>query len=316
MGFVGLVMLIACVNVANLLLARAAAREREVAIRLAVGAARSRLVRQLLTESTLLAVLGASLGLVVAHWGASTLVSMISTPARTVVVDLSLNSRVLAFTAAVTTLTAAIFGLIPAWRGTRVTLQSAMKATGRGVAEGHGRFTLGKMLVSAQVALSLVLIVGAGLLAGSLRKLSTVDTGFRADGVLIVDANLRRSGVPRDQLGPMRGNLLAAFRSLPGATSASSSEITPVGGSSWNDELVVDGFTARRMEDALVWFNRVSDDYFRTMDTQLLAGRDFNSNDLPSSTQVAIVNDALARKFFGGNPLGRQLRVKMGDTAS
>jgi predicted permease len=317
MGFVGLVMVIACVNVANLLLARAAAREREVAIRLAIGAARARLVRQLLTESTLLAVLGASLGLVVAHSGASTLVSMISTPSQTVVMDLSLNARVLAFAAGVTTLTAAIFGLIPAWRGTRVTLQSAMKATGRGVAEGHGRFTLGKMLVSAQVALSLVLLVVAALLVGSLRKLSSVDTGFRAAGLLIVDADLRRSGVPRDQLEQLRASLLAAFRSLPGASGASASDITPVGGSTWNDELVVAGFTARRMEDAIVWFNRVSDDYFRTMDTQLLAGRDFNSDDIPSSTRVAIVNDALARKFFGaGNPLGRQLRVKMGDTAS
>jgi len=317
MGFVGLVMLIACVNVANLLLARAAAREREVAIRLAIGAARSRLVRQLLTESTLLAVVGASLGLVVAHWGASTLVGMISTPAQTVVVDLSLNARVLGFAAGVTTLTAAIFGLIPAWRGTRVTMQSAMKATGRGVTGGHGRFTLGKMLVSAQVALSLVLLVGAGLLVGSLRKLSSVDTGFRADGILIVDADLRRTGATRDQLAQLSANLLTAFRSLPGATAASSSEITPLGGSSWNDELVVDGFTARRMEDALVWFNRVSDGYFRTMDTQLLAGRDFDSDDIPSSTQVAIVNDALARKFFGAaNPLGRQLRIKMGDTAS
>ena len=317
MAFVGLVMLIACANVANLLLARAAAREREVAIRLAIGAARSRLVRQLLTESAILAVLGATAGVLLARWGAAALVSMISTPSQTVVLDLSLNARVLTFSAVVTALTVAIFGLIPAWRGTRVTLHTAMKAAGRGISEGHGRFTLGKMLVSAQVALSLVLLVGAGLLVGSLRKLSTVETGFRADGVLIVDADLRHIGVPRDQLRRVRTDLLAAFRSIPGVTSASSSEITPVGGSTWNDEILVEGYTAKRVEDGLAWFDRVSDGYFRTMDTQLLMGRDFNSDDIPSSMQAVIVNDALARKFFGsGSPLGRQLRVRMGDTAS
>jgi predicted permease len=317
MSFVALVMLIACANVANLLLARAAARQREVAIRLAIGAGRSRLVRQLLTESALLAALGAAFGLVLARWGARTLVSMISTPSRAVAIDLSLNAHVLAFAFGVTVLTVAIFGLIPAWRGTRVALQSAMKVAGRGVAEGHARFTLGKILVSAQVALSLVLLVGAGLLVGSLRKLSTVDKGFRDEGILLVEADLGRLGVPQDQLAAVRTQLLATFRSLPGVTSASTSDLTPLAGNNWNDVIVVDGYTPRRVEDGLAWFNRVSDGYFRTMDTQLLIGRDFDSRDVPTSTQVVIVNDALARKFFRtGNPLGRQLRIKMGDTAS
>jgi predicted permease len=317
MTFVALVMLIACVNVANLLLARAAARRREVAIRLAIGAARSRLVRQLLTESVLLAVFGAIGGLILARWGAAALVSMISTPDRTVVLDLSINRNVLAFAGTVTALTVAIFGLIPAWRGTRVTLQTAMKTASRGAVEGHARFTLGKALVSAQVALSLVLLVGAGLLVGSLRKLSTAENGFRADGILIVEADLRRTGIPREELEAVQDALLSTFRALPGVTSASSSDLTPVGGSTWNEVIAVQGYTPARMEDALAWFNRVSDGYFATMDTRLLIGRDFNSADGPSAPSVAIVNDVMARKFFGtGNPLGRQLRFKLGDTLS
>jgi predicted permease len=317
MAFVALVMLIACVNVANLLLARAAARSREVAIRLAIGAGRSRLVRQLLTESTLLAALGAACGLILARWGAAALVSMISTPGRAVVLDLSITRNILAFTGVVTALTAAIFGLVPAWRGTRVTLQTAMKTNGRGSVESHGHFTLGKALVSAQVALSLILLAGAGLLVGSLRKLSAVDTGFRADGLLIVSADLRRIGVPRDQLGPYRDALLTTFRALPGVTSASSSDLTPVEGSSWNDHVVVDGYTPKERGDELAWFNRVTDGYFKTMDTRFLTGRDFNAADRPSSPQVAIVNEAFARTFFGTtNPLGRQLRTQLRDTLS
>jgi predicted permease len=233
------------------------------------------------------------------------------------VLDLSLNRSVLAFTAAVTGLTVVIFGLVPAWRATRVTAQTAMRSSGRGTVDGHGGFTLGKVLVSAQVALSLVLLVGAGLLVGSLRKLSTVDAGFRADGVLIVEADLQRTGIPRDQLGPIRNELLTALRNLPGVTSASSSDLTPVASSSWNDHVVVDGYTPAGRGDELAWFNRVSDGYFTTLNTRLLMGRDFTSKDIPSARTVAIVNDIFARKFFKtSSPLGRTLRIKMGDSVS
>ncbi len=317
MAFVAVVLLIACANVANLLLARAAVRQREVAIRLAIGAGRSRLVRQFLTESVVLAVLGAAAGLFVARWGATALIGMISTPDRVVVLDLSLNLRLLGFTALVSALTVAIFGVVPAWRGTRVTPHAVMKANARGVTEGHTRLTLGKALVAAQVALSLVLLAGAGLLVGSLRKLSTVETGFRADGVLLVDAGMEQTGVPRAQLGQMRDELLATLRSVPGVTNVSSSDMTPVGGSTWNDEIVVDGYTPKKQEDALAWFNRVSEAYFATMDIRLLAGRSFDSRDGLGAPQAAIVDDVFARKFFGrGNPLGRQLRIRLGDTAS
>jgi putative ABC transport system permease protein len=314
MGAVALVLLIACANVANLLLARAAARSREVAIRLAIGAARRRLVRQLLTESAVLALLGAAGGLVLGYWGTQGLVALISTAEDPVVLDLGLNLRVLGFTILIASVTAMIFGLVPAWRGTRIDPQTAMKAHGRGVAEGNSRFTIGKALVAAQVALSLTLLVGAGLLIGSLRNLSTMDPGFTADGVLIARAGFGRTGISNAQIDDTRTRLLDRVRSMPGVRSASASDLTPIGGSSWNDELYVDGFTPTSPQDGMAWFNEITDGYFATMDTRLLAGRDFDATDRPGGMRAAIINAAAAKKFFGDSlPLGKTYRTKRGD---
>jgi putative ABC transport system permease protein len=323
MGAVGLVLLIACANVANLLIARAATRQREVAIRMAIGAARRRLVRQFLTESVMLATLGAIGGLVVAHWATSALVALISTPQSPVTLDLGLNLRVLAFTALVAALTAMFFGLIPAWRGTRISPQAAMKAGGRGVAEGgHRRFTLGKTLVVAQVALSLTLLVGAGLLIGSLYNLRTMDTGFRSQGVLLVTIGFARTGIPSDQLPSVHRGLLDRLRSTPGVRAVASADLTPVGRSTWNDAVYVDGapvLNEREMSEKqrTVWFNEVSPGYFQTLDIKLLAGRDFNATDVPPGSGGAIVDQDVARRFFGdASPLGRQFRTKAGDKFS
>ena len=313
MGAVALVLLIACANVANLLLARAAAREREVAIRLAMGAGRGRLVRQLLTESLLLAVMGAAAGLLVAQWGTRALVRLIG---GSIALDLSLDPRVLGFTAAAAALTALLFGLAPSWRGTRVSPQSAMKARGRGVVEGHGRFTLGKALVVAQVALSLVLLVGAGLLIGSLHNLRTLDPGFRPEGVLLVSVDLRRTGpdAPHHQ---MHRQLLDALRAIPGVRSASTADLTPIGRSSWNDVVVVEGFEPSKPQDALAWFNAVSEDYFATLGTRFVAGRDFDHTDVPGAPANAIMNESAARRFFGdASPIGRSFRLRGGDQLS
>ena len=317
MGAVGLVLLIACANVANLMLARAAARQREVAIRMAIGAGRRRLVRQLLTESVLLAVAGAAAGLFVAKWGMTGLVALISNPSSPIALDLSLNPRVLAFTALVATVTAMIFGLIPAWRGTRISPQAAMKAQGRGVAEGHARFTFGKSLVVAQVALSLTLLVGAGLLVGSLRNLRTMDPGFTAEGVLVVEAGFGRTGIPAEQRPQLRRDLLARVRGMPGVRGAALADLTPVGGSSWNNEIHVEGYVPKKERDNLFWFNEVSDGYFATMETQLLAGRDFDATDVVGSPKVAIVSQTVADRVFGGaSPIGRQYRTRQGDSFS
>jgi len=317
MGAVGLLLLIACANVANLLLARATSRQREVAIRLAIGAAKRRLVRQMLTESLLLALLGAMGGLVVAHWGTRGLVSLISTADSPVTLDIALSLRVLAFTIFVAALAAMIFGLIPIWRGTRVGPQSAMKANARGVAEGHTRFTIGKSLVVVQVALSLTLLAGAGLLVGSLRNLRTMDPGFTADGVLIVQANFRRTGIPAEQYRAVQERTLERIRALPGVRSASTSEMTPIGRSSWNELVYVENNAGRTYEDSVAWFNEVSDGYFATLDTRLVAGRDFDRSDVPQGARTAIVNEEAAQRFFGRtSPLGRQFRTKAGDTFS
>jgi len=317
MGTVAILLLIACANIANLLLARATTREREVAIRMAIGADRRRLMRQLLTESALLAILGAAAGLLVARWGSAALVALIASPTSPVSLDLALNLRVLGFTAAAAVLTAVIFGLIPAWRGTRIEPQSAMKAGGRGVVEGatRGRFTMAKSLVAAQVALSMVLLVGAGLLVGSLRNLRTIDAGFDPSGVLLVNADMRRAAWPEEQRGSMRLQLLARVRAIPGVESASLADLTPIAGNAWNNQIFVDGFIPMSEQDGVVWFNEVSDGYFATLDIRLLSGRDFGPTDVPTSPRVAIIDELTAKKFFGaGSPIGKQYRTKSGDT--
>jgi putative ABC transport system permease protein len=319
MGAVALVLLIACANVANLLLARAAARQREVAIRLAIGAGRKRLVGQMLTESAILALLGAAGGLLVAYWGTRGLVALISTPGNPVTLDLALNVRVLGFTVLVALVTAVLFGLVPAWRGTRVSPQTAMKANARSVVgdSGDGRFTLGKTLVAVQVALSLTLLVGAGLLIGSLRNLRTLNPGFRSEGVLIVAAGFGRTGISSAELRPVQRGVLERMRGLPGVSAASLSDLTPVGRSSWNDEIFVEGFVAKTRRDQVVWFNEVSDGYFATLETPLLAGRDFDGTDVPGGMKTAIINQTVARTFFGNaSPLGKQYRTKHGDEFS
>ena len=316
MGAVGIVLLIACANVANLLLARGAAREREVAIRLAVGAARPRIVRQLLTESALLGLLGAAFALLIGQWGTHALVGLIASDGQPVALDLSLDPRVLGFTVLVAAATTGLFGLVPAWRATRVSPQTAMKTNGRGIAEGHARFTIGKALVVAQVALSLILLVGAGLLVGSLRNLGRVDPGFRPDGVLLVSVDLGRSGAPEGWHATRR-DLLERVRAIPGVRSASASDLTPIGGSTWNDFVVEDGPSPTSGDRSLVFFNEVSDGYFATLETRLLAGRDFDEGDVPGAPRVAIVNEATARRIFGAeSPLGRRIRTIVGDGVS
>jgi putative ABC transport system permease protein len=317
MGITGLVLLIACANVANLLLARSAARQREIAIRMALGSGRGRLIRQLLTESLILSLTGAALGVLFAQWGTRLLVGFLSDGRSKAFLDLSIDSRVLAFTASVAILTALLFGLAPAWRGTRVNPQSAMKANSRGVIEGS-KFGLGKALVVLQVALSLVLVVGAGLMLSTFFRLEKLDAGFEREHILLASVDLRNGHYPRERRGAVYREMLARLRALPGVRSASASDITPISGSAWNEDLQIEGYVSKGREDTLVWFNLVSDRYFETLGTDLIAGRDFNAHDTPESTKVAVVNQAMAKKFFAGqNPIGKRYRIeegnKMGD---
>jgi putative ABC transport system permease protein len=309
----GVVLLIACANVANLLLARAAVREREIAVRVALGSGRGRLIRQLLTESILLSLFGAVIGMLFAQWGSRLLVRFLSSSSNRVFLDLTIDHRVLAFATAVAVATGLLFGLAPAWRLARIQPHAAMKS--RGAAQGNSRINLGKILVTIQVALSLVLVTGAGLLLGSFRNLTSLDPGFERDHVLLVSLDLRNGNYPDENRATAYAGLLGRLRALPGVRQASSSLITPVAQIMWNDEIAVDGYTASSRDDATVFFNRVSPGYFETLHTPILAGRDFNSHDDTGSGQVAIINQTMARKFFSGaNPLGAHFRLNERDT--
>jgi predicted permease len=315
MAIVGIVLLVACANIANLLLARATARQREIAVRLALGASRFRLVRQLLTESLVLSLAGAGLGLLFAMWGSRALVGLfpnIDPP------DLTPDATVLAFTLGVCALTSVLFGLAPAGllfaprKSQAVDPHLLIKSGGRTLGEGPSRFSIAKTLVVAQIALSLVMVIGAGLLVTTWQQLVAIDPGFRSDGVLLTSVNTRPARLPRNQLGPTYTRILDDLRAMPGVVSASAAWVPPF---TANSRLAIDvaGFTPAMPGDAVVRLNQISDGYFRTLRTPLLAGRDFGPTDVPTSPSVAIVNEALARKFFGvADVVGRTFRVKEG----
>jgi predicted permease len=308
MGVVGLVLLIACANIANLLLARATGRRHELSVRLALGASRARLTRQLLAESLLLAGCGAALGLVFAQWGSRLIVRQLSTSTNQVFLDLALDWRILAFTTAVAVATALLFGTAPALRATRVQPNEALKEQGRGVA-GERRFGLGNLLVVVQVALSLVLIVAAGLFVRTFTRLANVDLGFDRDPVLVVGINATRAGVDPAERAALYERLRQAAAAVPGVASASVSAVTPVAGSTWQFLVEVPEQPSLTERDRIVHVNVVGPDFFRTFGTRLLAGRDVSARDTQSAPHVALVNEAFARKFYAGaNPIGKVLR--------
>jgi len=317
MAVVGLVLLIACANIASLMLARGTAREKEMATRRALGATRTRLIRQLLTECILLSLAGALLGMLFARWGNAMLLRYISTGRETVFFDLSLNLRVLVFTAAVAVLTGILFGVLPAFRSTRVSLTSAMKGSQAANSDTRMRFRPGKWMVASQVALSLVLLVSAGLFLRSMVKLATLDIGFDRNSVLLINANLKAAKVAPERRLEVYDEIEALLQKLPGVISVGRSWRTPVTGYEWNEYVSVDSPSAPKGDDSLVYFNYVSPGYFVTLRTPLLAGRDFQGSDTKTALGVAVVNEAVARKFFpGANPVGKTFRVVNGHTGT
>lgn len=310
MGVVGLVLLIACANIASLMLARASARHKEIAVRKALGASRARLIRQLLTECVLLSTVGALLGVLFARWGSALLVRYISTGDNKVFLDLSFDWRVLTFTGGAAVCMGLLFGVLPAFRSTRVSLTSAMKGAQAVDAESRAKFRPGKWIVASQVALSLVLLVASGLFLRSLVKLVTMDVGFDRNNVLIVHANLHNAKVPLEQQPAMFDEMERRLRALPGVVSASRSVMTPVSNYVWNNELDVDTPNAPTGEAALAFFNFVSPGYLETLRTPMLAGRGFNDGDTKTAPRVAVVNETLARKFFpNGDVLGKYFHI-------
>ena len=301
MGAVGLILLLACVNVSGLLLARAAARQREISIRLAIGAGRGRLVRQFLTESLVLAALGGAAGLALAGSVSERLLDLFLNGSP---VDLSVapDRRVIVFTAVVSLTACIAAGLVPALQAFRVTINPALKEVR---AHGHGR--LGKSLVVAQLAISMVLVVGATLFIGTLVELYTVDRGFDSDGLMVVQV---RSGRPfsEDRVRTVASDLLEGIKMLPGVRVASAGQHLPVGGGLWDRNVRIDGHSSQTGEPEKVAFNVIAPDYFSTLGTPLIAGREFNVRDTATAPPVTIVNESFARSFFGAEAaIGRRV---------
>jgi len=307
LGVTGVVLLIACANLANLMFARAAARGREVAVRLAIGASRRRVIGQLLAESLLIATIGTAAGIAAAQWFSRFLVSFLSSDANPLFVDLALDSRVFGFAAGVAITACVVFGLAPALRATRTSLGVALKAGGRGSTTGRERFGVRRALVVLQVALSLVLVVGALLFARTLRNLTTLDPGFRDDGVLTAEIDFRKVNVPEAARSAFNQRLIDALRTVPGVRGVAQAFTTPIGGSFWNNRLVIGGAVQPRSTN----FNAVGPGYFEALGIGLVSGRDFNDRDTTRSTRVAIVSEAAARAFFAGrNPIGQSFEVE------
>jgi len=302
---VGLTLLVACANIANLLLARAVMRRQEMAVRLALGASRLRLIRQLLTESLLLAFCGSALGWLIAL-GAKDLLLMWS-PGEGSLLDteLPMDWRVFGFTAAVAVLTGLLFGLAPALRATRIDLYSALKANMRGV---KGSISiLGKSLVIAQVAVSLVLLVGAGLFIRTLYKLQNVNLGFNVENLLLFRIDPRAKGYSSERVGPLCQQVSERIEAIPGVRSVTISSFAALSGSGRNGSAFAEGRAALPQTESSVYQQRVRWNYPQTMEIPLLAGRNLNAQDDEQAPRVAVINQTMARRFFGDeNPVGRR----------
>ncbi len=307
-GISGLVLLIACANLANLMLARAGARERQITIRLALGASRGRMIRDLLSGSLLLSAGGAICGLFLAFAASRLLVACISTSENQIFLDLAMDWRVLAFTTALAALTTVFFGLAPAVRATRADPAALLQSGSRGMTGGRERFGLRRILVVSQVALSLVLLMGALLFAQSLRNLMTLNTGFQQNGILITTVDFKRLPVAEDRYSEFKQELVKRVRAIPGVESTASAMLVPFGGDTWNQDVLTEGSDD---DKGVAWINYLGPGYFQTIGTPLLAGRDFDDRDTATSVKVAIVNQAFVRKILKrADPLGKRFRLK------
>lgn len=299
----GLVLLIACANLANLMLARAGARQREMALRITLGASRLRLIRQLLAESLLLALNGAMLGTVLAQGLGRVLIAFIGDTQNPVFLPTYPDVRVLSFTFGVALLTCVLFGVAPAIQATNVDPGSVMKASGRGLTAGRERFLLRRGLIVSQVALSLVLLVAALLFVSTFRNLVNLNAGFQQDHVLVADFDFSPLHLAAATRLQYKRELLQKVRNTPGVAASAETMIVPLNGDGWNEFIDIPNTSITRK---LVFFNSASDGYFRTLEIPMIAGRDFGESDTPSSPRVAIVNEQFARNFFpGSNPVGR-----------
>ena len=301
MAIAGMVLLIAATNLANLMLARATAREHEFAIRLAIGGSRGRIVRQVLAEGLLLAGVGAVVGLLLAQWSARALVASIGTTMDPIYLDLTLDWHVLGLTTLVAGVSCVLFSLAPALRAASAPV--TLPLAGRGSAAA-GRHPLSSTLVAIQVGASFILVFGAGLFARSFQNLATVEPGFRTDDVLMAHVFYRENDMPMERRAVFNRQLLEKFRGIPGVSGAASTSSPPLSGSFWDTEIKIDG----RVASSNV--NQVTPGYFRVMGMPLVSGRDFGDRDTLGAPRVAVVSEAFARKLLGDGPvLGRTVAM-------
>jgi predicted permease len=300
----GLVLLIACANLANLMLARATARRREMAIRLALGASRRRLLRQLLIESGLLALSGALLGVGLAQPLSRLLIASLSTSQSSIHLSITTDWRVLLFAAGVAVLTCIVFGTLPAMRGTSVDPISSLKSGERGIAGSRERFSVQRLLVVTQIAVSMVLLVGALLFVRSYRNLMTLDPGMRESGITVARIGYQTLGIKPANEARFKRQLVEDVRAIPGIQNVAATTTIPLNGSSWSHGVHVDE------NEGESHFTYASPSYFATMGIPLLTGRNFTNEDIASAPYVLIVNHAFVRRFLGGaQPIGHLVRV-------
>ncbi|HJZ97019.1 MAG TPA: ABC transporter permease [Candidatus Solibacter sp.] len=305
MVVVALVLLIACLNVANLLLARATARKREIGVRLSLGAGRLRLVRQLLTESLVLAALGGALGIAIAYGGTQLLLWMLSDVGMHVSIPFQTDWRTLGFLAAVSLTTGVLFGLTPALRATRVSLADTLKDAGRG---GSSRGGAPKVLVGAQMAVSMLLLIGAGLFLRTLYNLKTQAVGYNPDHLVMLRVDPVSAGYRGDAVGRVMVDLLHRVRQLPGVTQATFSENGLFSGTESGTRVNIEGFTPSSEKDREVRFDQIGPEYFTKVGIPILLGRDMSERDAPGAPQVCIINETMANFYFhGASPIGRHL---------
>ncbi|MGH9614644.1 MAG: ABC transporter permease, partial [Bryobacteraceae bacterium] len=310
MILVSLVLLIACANLASLLLARATARQREITVRLAIGAGRWRLIRQMLTESLLLSAAGGLLGVLLASGLSRFLKTFFSLGQEPILLNLTPDWRVLTFLFFASVMTAVLFGIAPAIRATRVEIHAGLKEGSRTVQNSDRRRPLTKLLLAGQVALSVLLVTGAGLFTGSLMQLRSLDRGFDPRGVVLfplsVDARIGGQPEKDEPLATRYQQLLKRLEALPGVEAASLMNIVPLGNGGWDNEISIPAGLPETLRT--VFMNKIAPHYFAMMHTPLLAGRDFNEHDTESSAHVAILNERAAREYFPrGNAIGSQI---------
>jgi predicted permease len=310
MAVVFLLLLVTCANVANLLLARANARQREIAVRLTTGAGRWRLIRQLITESSLLALGGGILGLLLAFLAGRSLVMLMSHSSAPVSLSVRPDTTVLGFTLLISLFTVLLFGFLPVWRATRLSLTSALVDSTRSAGRGGSRSKLGNMLIAAQVAVSLVLLIGAGLLLRTLQNLQNFYPGFNKEGVLLLTVNPGVIGYNLDQSARLYERLLDRINGVSGVRSATFSFYSPLRMLGLLIPKIQEDTPSSVKATESVGIDDVGPNYFKTFEIPVLAGRDFIRSDRAGTRKVVIINEAMAHRYFGdGNPMGKHLTV-------